>query len=396
MTVNITKPAINLRSELADLRKPTGVAGEAMLRADTPQEQFNLIGAGRRRLNINGAFNVWQRGTSFSSASTVTYHADRYQSYNSNNATGVATISKSTDAPSGFGSSYKLEVTTADTSLAIAAEYGLYHYFEGQDLQGIKKGTPDAIPLTISFWVKSSLTGKFVVELMDNDNSNRHCNKPYYVNAANTWEYKTITFPPDTTGVFDNDNGNSFHFNFWLGGGTNFSGSSLQENWGVLNQSARADGQVNVYGTNGATWQVTGVQLEVGSTASPFAHENYGDTLQKCQRYYQKTYDYGTAVGASTELGWAWYGTDYDVGITSVFQSQGIRFETTMRNPPTMVSYDSQGNSGKCTRYRVGVGPSNNNHASIDLITTKSFRHFGQGTAGTGNIAFHYTADAEL
>ena len=288
MTVNITKPAINLRSELADLRKPTGVAGEAMLRADTPQEQFNLIGAGRRRLNINGAFNVWQRGTSFSSASTVTYHADRYQSYNSNNATGVATISKSTDAPSGFGSSYKLEVTTADTSLAIAAEYGLYHYFEGQDLQGIKKGTPDAIPLTISFWVKSSLTGKFVVELMDNDNSNRHCNKPYYVNAANTWEYKTITFPPDTTGVFDNDNGNSFHFNFWLGGGTNFSGSSLQENWGVLNQSARADGQVNVYGTNGATWQVTGVQLEVGSTASPFAHENYGDTLQKCQRYYRK------------------------------------------------------------------------------------------------------------
>ena len=67
-----------------------------------------------------------------------------------------------------------------------------------------------------------------------------------------------------------------------------------------------------------------------------------------------------------------------------------------MRNPPTMVSYDSQGNSGKCTRYRVGSGPSNNNAASIDLITTKSFRHFGQGTAGTGNIAFHYKADAEL
>jgi len=289
MTVKVSKPAINVREELADLRKPSGVAGEAMLRADTPQEQFNLIGAGRRRLNINGAFNVWQRGTSFSSASTLAYHADRYQSYNSNTATGVATISKSTDAPSGFGSSYKLEVTTADTSLAIAAEYGLYHYLEGQDLQGIQKGTPDALPLTVSFWVKSSLTGKFVVELMDNDNSNRHCNKPYYVNSANTWEYKTITFPPDTTGVFGNDNGNSFHFNFWLGGGTNYSGSSLQENWGALNQSARADGQVNVYGTNGATWQVTGVQLELGKVATPFEHRSYGEELALCQRYYWKS-----------------------------------------------------------------------------------------------------------
>jgi hypothetical protein len=288
MTVNVSKPAINVREKLAELDKPTGIAGEAMLRAETPQEQFNLIGAGRRRINHNGAMNVWQRGSSFSSVSSIAYHTDRYQSYISNTATGAATITKSTDAPSGFGSSYKLEVTTADTSLAIAAEYGLYHYLEGQDLQGIKKGTPDALPLTVSFWVKSSLTGKFVVELMDNDNSNRHCNKPYYVNVANTWEYKTITFPPDTTGVLGNDNGNSFHFNFWLGGGTNYSGSSLQENWGPLNQSARADGQTNVYGTNGATWQITGVQLEVGKVATPFEHRSYGEELALAQRFYYR------------------------------------------------------------------------------------------------------------
>ena len=250
MVVKVSKPEINVREKISELDKPIGIAGQAMLAAETPQEQFNLISAGRRRLNINGALNMWQRGTSFSSASTVAYHTDRYQTYISNTATGVATISRSTDVPSGFGSSYKLEVTTADTSLATAAEYGLYHYFEGQDLQGIKKGTPDALPLTFSFWVKSSLTGKFVVELMDNDNSNRHCNRPYYINSANTWEYKTVTFPPDTTGVLANDNGNSFHFNFWLGGGTNYSGSSLQESWGALNQSARADGQVNIYGTN--------------------------------------------------------------------------------------------------------------------------------------------------
>ena len=310
MVVKVSKPEINVREKISELDKPSGTAGQAMLAAETPQEQFNLISAGRRRLNINGALNVWQRGTSFSSASTVTYHADRHQSYNSNTATGVATISKSTDAPSGFGSSYKLQVTTADTSVATAAEYGLYHYFEGQDLQGIKKGTPDALPLTFSFWVKSSLTGKFVVELMDNDNSNRHCNKPYYINSANTWEYKTITFPPDTTGVLANDNGNSFHFNFWHGGGTNYSGSSLQENWGALNQSARADGQVNIYGTNGATWQVTGVQLEVGKVATPFEYRSYGEELLACQRYYQNLY-YGAGAnnaGYSNSYG-TWHGT---------------------------------------------------------------------------------------
>jgi hypothetical protein len=285
MALKFTKPEINFREKLAELDKPSGIAGEAMLRAETPQEQFNLIGAGRHRINHNGAMNIWQRGTSFSSVSAPAYHTDRHQTYVSNTATGRSTISRSTDAPSGFGYSYKLEVTTSDTSLAAGAEYGLYHYFEGQDLQGIKKGMPDALPLTFSFWVKSSLTGKFVVELMDNDNSNRHCNRPYYINSANTWEYKTITFPSDTTGVLANDNGNSFHFNFWHGGGSGFSGSSLQENWGALNQAGRADGQVNVYGTNGATWQVTGVQLEVGKVATPFEHRSYGEELHLCQRY---------------------------------------------------------------------------------------------------------------
>ena len=136
--------------------------------------------------------------------------------------------------------------------------------------------------------------------------------------------------------------------------------------------------------------------MEVGSVATPFEHRSFGEELALCQRYFQKTYEYATAIGTNTEVGWAWYGTDYNVGITSTFQSQGIRFETTMRNPPTLVSYDAPGTSGKCTRYRVGAGPGHDAAATMDLISTKSFRHFGAGTAATGNIAFHYTADAEL
>jgi hypothetical protein len=392
MTVNVSKPAINVREKLAELDKPTGIAGEAMLRAETPQEQFNLIGAGRRRINHNGAMNVWQRGSSFSSVSSIAYHTDRYQSYISNTATGAATITKSTDAPSGFGSSYKLEVTTADTSLAIAAEYGLYHYLEGQDLQGIKKGTPDALPLTVSFWVKSSLTGKFVVELMDNDNSNRHCNKPYYVNVANTWEYKTITFPPDTTGVLGNDNGNSFHFNFWLGGGTNYSGSSLQENWGPLNQSARADGQTNVYGTNGATWQITGVQLELGKVATPFEHRSYGEELALCQRYYQ--YFDGSDVDAFVTNISNWNGTS---------GYGGYIYMNTMRASPSVAissashfKYYQAGSTKVPDSITLQNGTPQGVEINVDWTTKGSLTIAQAGWLRSENAACKMTFDAEL
>ena len=249
---------------------------------------------GRRNIIINGAMQVWQRGTSFTGVSSAAYHTDRFQSYNGSNASGESTISKSTDVPAGFGNSYKLEVTTADSSLHVNAEYGLYQYFEGQDLQGLKKGTSDAESLTASFWVKSSVTGTFIVELMDNDNSNRHINKSYTINAANTWEHKTITFEGDTVGTLDNDSNNSFHINWWLGGGTSFSSGTLQTSWGTLSQTSRAVGQTNVHATVGNTWYLTGVQLEVGEQATPFEHRSFGEELDLCQRYYAEKNDGST------------------------------------------------------------------------------------------------------
>jgi len=259
----------------------------ALIKLNNRSSEDNAI-HGRRNLIINGAMQVWQRGTSFTEVDGVAYHTDRFESYISSTATGESTISESTDSPDGFGNSYKIEVTTADSSLASGAEYGLYQYFEGQNLQGLKKGTSDAKSLTASFWVKSSLTGTFIVELMDNDNSNRHINKSYTINTANTWEYKTITFEGDTTGTLDNDNNNSFHINWWLGGGSNFTGGTLQTSWGTLTQANRAAGQTNVYGTDGATWQLTGVQLEVGEIATPFEHRSYGEELALCQRYFER------------------------------------------------------------------------------------------------------------
>ena len=246
----------------------------------------NLGQLGNRNLTINGAMQVAQRGTSAAITSGGYAALDRYRYELGGGATGRATISQSSDAPTGFGSSYKVEVTTADATPSTGYEYSFKQSFEGQNLQSLKKGTADAESVTVSFWVKSSVTGTFIVELMDNDNSNRHINKSYTISLANTWEYKTITFAGDTTGALDNDNGNSLHLQFWHGAGSQFTSGSLQTTWGALAQANRAVGQTNLYATLSNTWQITGVQLEVGDTATPFEHRSYSDEIQRCQRYY--------------------------------------------------------------------------------------------------------------
>ena len=352
----------------------------------TPQasnmQPFNRI--------INGAMTVDQRNAGAAVAFTsAAYCLDRWVG-----AVGTAsgtTIQRSTTATTGFSNSALITIGTG-AAPSSGAVNRIYQVIEGYNIADLSWGTASAATVTLSFWVRSSVIGTFSGALYGASTIQSYPFN-YTISVADTFERKTVTITGPTTGTWGDTNGTGLYLNFDLGSGTSFKTSAGSWSTGTF---IGATSSVDLCATTGATFYITGVQLEAGSTASSFAHEFVGDTLQKCQRYYQKTYDYGTAVGASTELGWAWYGTDYDVGITSTFQSQGIRFETTMRNPPTMVSYDSQGNSGKCTRYRVGSGPSNNNAASIDLITTKSFRHFGQGTAGTGNIAFHYKADAEL
>ena len=241
-----------------------------------------------RNIVINGDMQVAQRSTSVASITTQGYKTlDRYNFLISN--LGTWTQSQSTDVPSGYGfsNSLKMDCTTANASPSASSYLGITQSFEGQNLQYLKKGTANAVSLTLSFWVKSTKTGTFIVELIDSDNSTRSISKSYTVSASNTWEFKTITFAGDTTGAFTNDNGKSLELFFWLGAGTDFSSGTLQTSWGTTVTANRAVGQVNIADSTSNDWLITGVQLEAGEQASGFEFTPIDVNLTRCMRYFQ-------------------------------------------------------------------------------------------------------------
>ena len=292
MTVRIEKPAINVREELADLRKPTGIAGEAMLRAETPQEQFNLIGAGRRNLIINGAMQVAQRGTSFDPQGTGNgegYTVDRFawvrRETTGSGFTFDATITQDTDSPSGLDKSLKVVADTAQSTLSGSENALITTKFEGQDLQRFGWGSSNANPLTLSFWVKSNKTGTYCVQTRYN-NSNDSGLFEYSVSASGTWEYKTIAIPANTSISFNSNNTLEMEIIFHLAVGPDDI-RAASSNVGTSNFRATSN-QVNLFDAASNYWQITGVQLELGKVATPFEHRSYGEELALCQRYYQK------------------------------------------------------------------------------------------------------------
>ena len=332
MTVNITKPAINLRSELADLRKPSGVAGEAMLRAETPQEQFNLIGAGRRNILINGAMRISQRGGSFAGNSTAGYYGpDRWKSDIA--GLGTWTVSQEADGPNGFANSIKVLCTTATASPSASQNYYYNQRLEGKDLQMVAKGTSEAKYLTMSFWVKSNVTGVYTAEIYDSDNT-RHCGQAYTVNTVGVWEYKSVTFPPDTTGAWANDFNLSAYVAFWLGGGTTFSSGTFDGQWTTSDNKRHAEGQVNLASAVNNYFQITGVQLELGKVATPFEHRSYGEELAMCQRYCY-------VIGHPSQI---------------IYLGTGSMYTTTTANLSVPLPVQLRGTAPSFTRVANGTG----------------------------------------
>tara|TARA_B100001939_G_C16941509_1_gene618478 strand:- start:435 stop:1772 length:1338 start_codon:yes stop_codon:yes gene_type:complete len=245
-------------------------------------------GLTNRNMIINGAMRVSQRGTSFTGLTVGQYTVDRMLFGMLNGNSGTWTVEQSTDAPDGFKYSVKCTNTTAFPASPAAGAYMYFpHVIESQDLQHLKFGTSEAETTTISFWVKSNVTGNYSFGVLQTDNSLKQVAFGYTINAASTWEYKTITIPGDTAGVIDNDNEKGLQLEWWLNSGTNYTGGSAQSTWITFDNTHRNFNNPGVGNNTSDFWQITGIQFEVGDRATPFEHRSYNDDLQKCRRYYQ-------------------------------------------------------------------------------------------------------------
>jgi len=237
-----------------------------------------------RNLIINGAMQVAQRGTSVSNSAGGYTTVDRF--FQTGTLGGTFAWEKSSDAPTEFSSSFKSSAPTGFSSLSSSSSARIGTAFEGQDLQQLLKGTPSATDLTLSFWVKATVSGTYIVELYDTDNTRNIC-QSYTISASNTWQKVVMTFTGDTSGVLDNDNAASLVVHWWLAAGSNFTSGTLPTSWQSAVTANRAVGQVNGMASNNDAFYLTGVQLEAGDTATPFEHRSYGAELALCQRYCQ-------------------------------------------------------------------------------------------------------------
>jgi hypothetical protein len=210
------------------------------------------------------------------------YTLDRWEG--SDISDGVFTVQRSGVVPVGFTSSLAVTVTTADASLAATQYAHVCQNIEGNNISDLEWGTSDAVPITLSFWTRSSLTGTFGGAIRNND-ANRSYPFNYPISTANTWEYKTITIPGDTTGTWLKDSNRGMSVFFSLGSGSTFAGTV--GSWATANYVG-ATGAINVMGTLNATWYLTGVQLEVGTVATPFERRSYETELALCYRYFQQ------------------------------------------------------------------------------------------------------------
>jgi len=240
---------------------------------------------GRRNIIINGAMQVSQRSTSASSITATGYHAlDRFKLLYTD--AGTWTMSQSSTAPNGFANSLKLDCTSAKSSLASDSRLFLMTSIEGQDVQQFKKGTSDAETYTLSFHVRSNKTGTYQVNIEDNDNV-RIVGSTYTISSANTWEKKEITFVADQTGAFADDTGDSLAIMWALVAGTDNSSGAVPTAWEAKVNTDRGAGlNINLADSTDNEWYITGVQLEVGSVATPFEHRSPAEELALCQRYY--------------------------------------------------------------------------------------------------------------
>ena len=350
-----------------------------------------------RNLIINGAMQVAQRGTNatdLGATNNVYSTVDRFKHFTGNTAGRFTADAISIADLPGFTRALKLSCTTADTSIASDEFMGINQVLEGQDLQQLKKGTSDAEALILSFYVKGNAAATYTFEARDLDNDRINTRT---FDVTTSWVKIEIPLVGDTTGAYDNDNGASLQLAWWLHAGSDYtSGTFANTNtWATRTQANRvSSSNDSFFDSTSRTFFITGVQLEVGSVATPFEHRSYGDELRRCERYYQ-IFTNGVndrAIGT---------GCFY----SSTFIVCALPFRTTMRANPT-IDATNGGSPAPFTFWIHGVGHSTATVTAgggttpyVAGIRPSSSVSGTQGSAGefkTSNAAAHLGFSAEL
>jgi hypothetical protein len=347
---------------------------------------FNNVGPFKNRI-INGDMRIDQRNAGASVTPTnAGYNLDRWTFYLSQAS--KITAQRDTVVPTGFTNSMKLTVSAAVTPGA-ADFFAVAQKIEGFNAGDLGFGTASAKTTTLSFWVRSSVTGTYAVRLC-NSAFNRSYVATYTVSAVDTWEQKSITIAGDTSGTWLSDSGIGINVQWDLGSGSNFN--TTADAW-QGSDVTRTSGSTSWVSTSGATFYLTGVQLEAGTVATPFERRSYGQELSLCQRYYAKTYAQGTVPGTVTNFGCI----SSTAATTHAYASAGTwQFPVTMRATPAIVLYSS------VTANTVGKVVSDATDGTGQAITISDRNAFitrdndSSGVIQNSYIRAHATASAEL
>ena len=354
---------------------------------------------GFRNLIINGDMRIAQRGTSVSGITTSAYYTvDRFYFFEGTN--GTYTMTQDTDVPTGqgFSNSVKINTTTTDTSITGVESLRLRHHIEGQNLQHLKYGTSSAESITLSFWVKSNLTGNAVARILQSySGGNDQIGSLVTINSADTWEKQTITFIGNTSNAIINDNSSGFVVEVYFSAGPDISSGTLPSTWTTYALADVAVGQtINLASSTSNYINITGVQLEVGEGASDFEYRPWHIEKYLCERYCQTTYPYGTAPGTNIGFGGCIGRTGLS-GVTTTGETYlSTQFKQQMRASPTILFYDVQGNVGKVTGTQFLISDYHNITASVGQSSTNGFGLTQNGGGTFGGISYHYLVTAEL